>query len=118
MKRKKFTGIANFSGVAEIGIYVAVYKSEDCAMKMKRHVKRGTGGKTVDEKVIDLTNYDSPDCKVCTDQTKRITGMVFDAEGPGITTAIYTCKNRKCRKIRNVKAMFLLRREIYGRMDL
>lgn len=68
----------------------------------------------MDEKVIDLTNYDSPDCKLCADQTKRITGMVFDAEGSGITTAIYTCKNRKCRKIRNVKDMFLLRRENNG----
>ena len=46
MKRKKFAGIANFSGVAEIGIYVAVYKSADCAMKMKRHVKHGIGGQT------------------------------------------------------------------------
>ena len=97
------------------GVSGIIYKKKAQCFVANAH---GTGGQTVDEKVIDLTNYDSPNCKLCADQTKRITGMVFDAEGPGITTAIYTCKNRKCRKIRNVKDMFLLRREIYGRMDL
>lgn len=57
MKRKKFAGIANFSGVAEIGIYVAVYKSADCAMKMKRHVKRGTGGLTVNHDATHCLDY-------------------------------------------------------------
>ena len=47
--------------------------------------------------IVDLNKIDLPDCKACTDPTKRVLGRTMDMEGPGIPGALYVCKNRRCR---------------------
>ena len=69
--------------------------------KVKREAGRGN--------VIDLTDFDTPDCETCTDQTKYISGKMFDAGGPGEVTVTYGCKNQQCRKIRDAKGLYLIR---------
>jgi len=59
--------------------------------------------------IIDLTDFDTPDCKICTDPTKRVSSRTFDVEGPGRVGVIYTCENKTCRTIRQAKNLFLLR---------
>lgn len=69
--------------------------------KVKREAKQGN--------VVDLTDYDTPDCKACKDQTKYISGKMFDAGGPGEITTLYGCKNQACRKIRDEKDLYFIR---------
>lgn len=59
--------------------------------------------------IIDLTDFDTPDCKRCKDPTKRVAAKTFDVEGPGKVGVIYTCDNRKCRSVRQAKDLFLIR---------
>ena len=58
--------------------------------------------------VVDLMDFENPDCKGCTDKTKRICGKTFDIDGPGKIGAIFTCENRSCRAIREAKNLFLV----------
>lgn len=69
--------------------------------KVKREAKQSN--------VVDLTDFDTPDCKACKDSTKYISGKMFDADGPGEVTAVYSCKNQACRKIRKAKDLYLIR---------
>lgn len=61
------------------------------------------------EKVVDLTDFEHPDCKACQDPTKRVAAKTFDLEGPGQVGVIYTCENMPCRRVRNAKDLFLIR---------
>lgn len=69
--------------------------------KVKREAKQGN--------MVDLTDFDTPDCKACKDPTKYISGKMFDAGGPGEVTTLYGCKNQACRKIRDEKDLYFIR---------
>ena len=58
--------------------------------------------------VVDLTDFENPDCKGCNDPTKYIAGKTFDIEGPGRVGVMYACENSRCRAIRNAKNLFLV----------
>ena len=61
--------------------------------------------------IIDLNEIDLPDCKACTDPTKRISGHTFDVEGPGVIGTCYSCENRRCRNKWNEIAKYIMRAE-------
>lgn len=53
--------------------------------------------------MIDITRY--PVCEACDDPTKRVSGRLIDADGPGVITTLYTCDKRlKCDAIRLIVA--------------
>lgn len=60
-------------------------------------------------KIVDLNKTNLPDCKACTDATKRISAHTMDLEGPGIPGVLYSCKNRRCRAKRNEIAKYIMR---------
>lgn len=59
--------------------------------------------------IIDLNKIDLPDCKACTDYTKRISAYTMDVEGPGMPGVLYSCENRRCRAKRNEIAKYIMR---------
>lgn len=63
------------------------------------------------DKIVDLNEIDLPDCKACTDSTKRISGHTMDVEGPGIPGMLYSCENRRCRDKWNEIAKYIMRAE-------
>ncbi|MCH4239500.1 MAG: hypothetical protein LKF71_04445 [Oscillospiraceae bacterium] len=65
--------------------------------------------KAKQKSVIDLTDFDTPDCETCSDPTKYISGKMFDAGGAGEVTVTYGCQNQQCRKIRKAKDLYLMR---------
>lgn len=67
------------------------------------------------DEVIDLTDIDylmQPYCSTCDEKTKRITARTFDLEGPGQVGTLYDCKNKQCKRIKDLKARYLLRSEV------
>lgn len=64
--------------------------------------------------VIDLDALELPDCAGCGEKSKRVRCRTMDLDGPGRTGAIYTCRNVRCRKRREVIGRYFLRREMYG----
>lgn len=61
--------------------------------------------------IVDLNTIGLPDCKSCTDPTKRISGYTMDVEGPGMPGVCYSCKNRQCRNKWNEIAKYIMRLE-------
>lgn len=61
--------------------------------------------------IVDLNKIDLPDCKVCTNATKRIRAYTMDVEGPGIPGVLYSCENKRCRDKRNEIAKYIMRVE-------
>lgn len=59
--------------------------------------------------VIDLMDFENPDCASCEEPTKRVSAKTFDVEGPGRVGVIYDCDNRQCKSIKNAKGVFLMR---------
>lgn len=64
--------------------------------------------------VIELDALELPDCAGCGEKSKRVRCRTMDLDGPGRTGAIYTCRNVRCRKRREVIGRYFLRREMYG----
>lgn len=61
--------------------------------------------------IIDLKKIDLPDCKACTDATKRICAYTMDVEGPGVPGVLYSCENKRCRTKWNEIAKYIMRVE-------
>lgn len=64
--------------------------------------------------VIDLDALELPDCAGCGEKSKKVRCRTMDLDGPGRTSAIYTCRNVRCRQRREVIGRYFLRREMYG----
>lgn len=64
--------------------------------------------------VIDLDALELPDCAGCGEKSKRVRCRTMDLDGPGRAGAIYTCRNVRCRRRREVIGRYFLRREMYG----
>ena len=74
-----------------------VHVVEVCRIEPEQMRIGGTG------QVISLEQW--PDCEACDEISKRRTGYLMDAEGPGIVTPMYTCdKEHKCFAIKTIIA--------------
>lgn len=60
-------------------------------------------------KIIGLAEIEAPDCPMCKEKTKRISGKTFDIEGPGMVGVLYDCKNERCKKQKREVEAFQLR---------
>lgn len=49
---------------------------------------------------------DNPDCKCCSEPTKRYVGRTIDAEGPGVVSKLYACDNQECRDKKKAQGDF------------
>ena len=55
------------------------------------------------DELISLEQW--PDCDACNEPSKRKTGFLIDAAGPGVITPTYTCDHeRKCLAIKTIIA--------------
>lgn len=59
--------------------------------------------------IIDLTNLDTFDCGKCQNKTKRRVGIQFDVGGKGNIDIVYDCDNERCKRIKNLKGLFIIR---------
>lgn len=59
--------------------------------------------------IIDLANLDTFDCNKCQNKTKHKVGIQFDVGGKGNVNIVYDCNNKRCKRIKNLKTLFIIR---------
>lgn len=59
--------------------------------------------------IIDLENLDTFDCNKCQNKTKRQVSTAYDVAGKGKLSIVYDCDNKRCKRIKKLKALFIFR---------